>query len=255
MDAVVYIDGFNLFYGQMKGRPNKWLDLHQFAQKLVPTGTNIAKIKYFTARVSGAQDPDAPKSQAIYLKALSTLSVVEVHFGSFLAKTIWRPSINVPIGGDPIACSTPSVTLPIGNHPVSSHKPSILPVGIFPPRGAPRSTVAESPLPNATIVKVHTMEEKGSDVNLAAHLVNDACSLQFDIAVVVSNDTDLITPVRMARQKGKRVIIACPSKSGVATKLQREASSVVHIHSTMLRNSQFPTSLSGGAIQKPTAWL
>ena len=34
------------------------------------------------------------------------------------------------------------------------------------------------------------MEEKGSDVNLAAYLLNDAWMNLFEAAVVVSNDTD-----------------------------------------------------------------
>ena len=31
MKVIVYIDGFNLFYGMLKGTPYKWLDLEKFA--------------------------------------------------------------------------------------------------------------------------------------------------------------------------------------------------------------------------------
>ena len=41
------------------------------------------------------------------------------------------------------------------------------------------------------------MEEKGSDVNLSAHLLNDVWKGLFDAAAVISNDTDLVTPIRM----------------------------------------------------------
>ena len=35
MKVNVYIDGFNLFYGMLKGTPYKWLDLEKFADSLV----------------------------------------------------------------------------------------------------------------------------------------------------------------------------------------------------------------------------
>ncbi len=49
-------------------------------------------------------------------------------------------------------------------------------------------------------------EEKGSDVNLGAHLVRDAFTDAFDVAVILTNDSDLVEPVRIAVQEaGKRV--------------------------------------------------
>lgn len=43
------------------------------------------------------------------------------------------------------------------------------------------------------------LEEKGSDVNVASHLLVDVLSGAVDAAVVVSNDSDLAFPVRTAR--------------------------------------------------------
>ena len=40
-------------------------------------------------------------------------------------------------------------------------------------------------------VEVIKTEEKGSDVNLAVHLLNDAWLDRYECAVVVSNDSDL----------------------------------------------------------------
>lgn len=254
MRTFVYVDGFNLFYGQLKGRPNKWLDLKAFSSQLVGSKNSIVKIRYFTARVSGTNDPAAPRNQAVYLKALRTLPEVEIHFGSFLAKTIWRPSINIPVAGDRITHGTGTVVLPEGDHAVSGNRASMIPIGKYPPRGSAKTKFAETPLANATIVKVHTMEEKGSDVNIAAHLVNDACLDRFDAAVVVSNDTDLVTPIQMTVDKGKKVVLACPSASGAADKLRRAATSVVHIHAKMLATSQFPATIRGTSISKPAGW-
>ena len=57
------------------------------------------------------------------------------------------------------------------------------------------------------------MEEKGSDVNLALHLLNDAWKGLFDAAVVISNDTDLITPIRMvAVERAKPIFVVCPGR-------------------------------------------
>ena len=53
MKTIVYVDGFNLFYGLLKGTPNLWLDLELFARSLLTDKYEIAEIKYFTARVRG----------------------------------------------------------------------------------------------------------------------------------------------------------------------------------------------------------
>ena len=43
-------------------------------------------------------------------------------------------------------------------------------------------------------------EEKGSDVNLASHLLVDGFRARYDLAVVVSNDSDLKEPLRFVRE-------------------------------------------------------
>lgn len=43
----------------------------------------------------------------------------------------------------------------------------------------------------------HGFEEKGSDVNLASHLVRDTFRKQFEVAVLITNDSDLAEPVRI----------------------------------------------------------
>lgn len=48
-------------------------------------------------------------------------------------------------------------------------------------------------------VVVHDTEEKGSDVNLAAHLLNDAFRGRFEVALLLSQDTDLIEPLRIVK--------------------------------------------------------
>ena len=206
------------------------------------------------ARVSGVVDPGSPARQQGYLSALGTLPEVEVHFGSFLAKAIWRPLTNLPVAERRIGSPTP-VTLPAGVHPVDGSQR--LPVGSYPTQsdGRKKRRRREEPLRDAVVAEVHSMEEKGSDVNLAAHLLNDAWNGVFDIAAVISNDTDLVTAIRMVTvERGKPVIVVCPGRWQVAPKLRHVATRVRHIRLPMLKAAQFPERIPGSAISKPTLW-
>lgn len=257
MRTRVYIDGFNFYYGAVKGTPFKWIDLVELARQVLPAGHSIEKVKYFTARVSGASDPGAPARQQVYLKALWTLPEMEIHFGSFLAKTIWRPIVNLPVAGNQINSPTP-VVLPAGNHIVTGSKRHTLQVGSYPQRGSKRNkkrSKTPRPLRDALIAEVHAMEEKGSDVNLAAHLINDAWKGLFDVAAVISNDTDLVEPIRMVTiERNKVVFIVCPGRWQAAPKLVTVASHVRHLHTPMLRAAQFANPIPGTTIRKPTGW-
>ena len=257
MRTRVYVDGFNLFYGALKGTPFKWLDPVRLAALLVPHGYTIDRLRYFTARVSGKTDPGAPARQQIYLKALATLPEVEVHYGRFLAKTVWRPIVNLPVAGRRIETPRP-VRLPEGNHPVTDGRPQTLPVGVYPGASAGRrgrKRGAGVPLPDAVIAEFHAMEEKGSDVNLASYLLDDAWRGRFETAVVISNDTDLVTPIRMVTAERRRpVLVVCPGRWQVAPQLRSVASHVRYIRAPILRAAQLPDTLPGSGISKPEGW-
>jgi len=79
----VYVDGFNLYYGCLKGTSHKWLDLDVLCRTLLPNN-QLHRIRYFTARVKVRDDPLAPVRQDLYLQALSTLPHVSTHLGHFL---------------------------------------------------------------------------------------------------------------------------------------------------------------------------
>lgn len=255
----VYIDGFNLYYGALKGTPHKWLNVVELSRQLVPNTDTIERVKYFTARVSGAADIESPRRQQKYLKALGTLPEVEVYFGRFLSKTIWRPVVNLPIAGATIAC-VPQAVLPAGSHAVTGGtlaNPATIVVDGYPQKGAQRARKKPTrPLPDALIVECHSMEEKGSDVNLAAHLLNDAWQRKFDAALVISNDTDLCTPIKMVSQDiGLPVYVACPDRNfPLSAELAAVATHVRHIRAGMLANAQFPDPLPGPGGAKPVTW-
>ena len=84
----VYIDGFNLYYGAMKGRgPGfKWLDLDALCQRLLPND-QIHRIRYFTAIVSARpHDPQQPVRQQAYIRAIKPLPHVSVHYGTYVTR-------------------------------------------------------------------------------------------------------------------------------------------------------------------------
>ena len=51
--SIVYIDGFNLYYGAVKDGPNKWLNLDRYFRMLLPND-DIQRIRYFTAKITGS---------------------------------------------------------------------------------------------------------------------------------------------------------------------------------------------------------
>ena len=149
MKTRVYVDGFNLYYGAVKGTPFKWLDPVRLTRLLLPDEYTIDKLLYFTARVSGKIDRRAPARQHAHLNALRTLPETEMHFGNFLGKTIWRPLTNLPVAERRIDTPQEPVTLPAGNHPVADSGRKTLPVGSYPEhvpgnnrRGTPHQTTA-----------------------------------------------------------------------------------------------------------------
>ncbi len=56
-------------------------------------------------------------------------------------------------------------------------------------------------------VRVIKTEEKGSDVNLATHLVRDGFRGEYELAVLVTNDSDLLAPIRIVVKN-----LVCPSE-------------------------------------------
>gem|GEM_PF-4279841 len=94
--TYIYIDGFNLYYGQVKGTPYKWLDLDALCRAYLSAKTNnILKIKYFTAIVKPRpKDPDQGVRQQIYIRALKTIPHIEIIYGHFLSH-----EVNMPLAG------------------------------------------------------------------------------------------------------------------------------------------------------------
>ncbi len=50
MKTNFYVDAFNLYYGSLKGTPDRWLDLDALFRAVFPKN-QINRIRYFTAIV------------------------------------------------------------------------------------------------------------------------------------------------------------------------------------------------------------
>lgn len=208
MRTIVYVDGFNLYYGAVKGTPYKWLDLKAVCQKLLESHNRIVAIKYFTARVSGVADHGKPQRQEIYLRALERhIPELKIHYGHFLSHVVKALLAN-------------------------------------PRAGKPRT------------VEILKTEEKGSDVNIAVHLLNDAWLDVYDCAVVVSNDSDLAESLRLVKQHHRKVIgLIFPRYKGHPSReLMKHADFIKKIRPGVLASSQLPSPIPGTGFHKPVGW-
>ena len=105
-------------------------------------------------------------------------------------------------------------------------------------------------------VLVRKCEEKGSDVNIATHMLCDGFRNQYDLAALVTNDTDLEEPLRVIRQElGKDVALISPAKHA-SKRLLQYASTIRHIRKGVLVASQFSDALTDavGTFHKPASW-
>ena len=73
LKTIVYVDGYNLYYGLLRRSPYKWLDLYRlFQEHVLEPGVDVVEVRYYTAPVLGrmSDDPQSPQRQRLYLEAL-----------------------------------------------------------------------------------------------------------------------------------------------------------------------------------------
>lgn len=209
MRTIIYVDGFNLFYGSLKGTPYKWLDLPRLCTEMLQPHHQITKVKFFTARLSRKSNPRKAKLQGIYLSALSRCyDSIEIYYGQFLTQT---KVVNLV-------------------HPINGKRKA----------------------------EVVNMEEKGTDVALASHLLDDAWRDNFDCAVVVSNDSDFAEAIRFVKRlKGKQVGIFIPYRKN-RTRRSKQLLALANfnrdIRESILKRCQLPDRIPGTSIYRPKVW-
>ena len=207
MKTIVYVDGFNLYYGSVKDTPHKWLNIHRMCELLLPNN-QIVGMKYFTAKVlSRKSDPQKHLRQQVYLRALETLPNFEIIYGHYSEHPKWMRLANPQPG-------------------------------------------------QAKYVEVIKTEEKGSDVNLAVNLLNDGYQGKYQLATIVTNDSDLLSAVQIVQKDlGLKVGILNPQKHP-SKELQTEALFMKKIRPGVIRASQFPKTMKDakGSFYKPKEW-
>jgi 6-hydroxy-3-succinoylpyridine 3-monooxygenase len=228
----VYVDGYNLYYGCLKGTPHKWLDLLRlFEQQILPSivipGTTRASvllpgaIKFFTADIleKAARSTDSVSSQARYHTALRKL-----HSGR--------------------------IELIKGYYSLIESKAKI--VNAEAPSTWPR---------DCQEILVWKVEEKQSDVSLALHAYHDAITGEVDHVVIVTNDTDIAPALEMIRAHTNvtigLVIPTRPNERFPNTELANLAHWVrTHITAQELAASQLPRVVNLGKkpTVKPESW-
>jgi hypothetical protein len=212
--TILYIDGFNLYYGALKETPLRWLNPLALAAAAFPRNRIIAT-RFFTAKVTPLpHDPHQPDRQQAYWRALRTLPDLEIIEGDFRTRVV-------------------------------------------------RAKVVTPP-PNT--IEIYKTEEKGSDVNLGAHLLMDGFLGRYDAAIVITGDSDLVTPIRMARQQLRKAVgVLNPQRlSGPNCRPERKSAGLQQAASfykngitwNQLLKAQLPDPLadSHGTIHKPATW-
>jgi len=208
MRTNVYVDGFNLYYGALRGTPYKWLDLEELCRRLLGSRLTLSRIRYFTADVRPVPtDRQKHVRQQVYQRALRTISCLDIHKGRFARGSRWM-NLAEPVPG----------------------------------------------LPEK--VRVQRTEEKGADVNLATYLVFDAAVRDFQAAVVVSNDTDLVEPIKLVRQEFNRPVMVVNPQTSRSDRMRKAATSYELLDQELLALCQFPRRLTdaSGSFEKPAAW-
>jgi len=108
-------------------------------------------------------------------------------------------------------------------------------------------------------VRVKRPEEKGSDVSLASHLILDAFRNRADLYAVVTNDSDLVEPMRLLAEEEDRNIALVSLSGSKYNKAFNDVPrlSVREIREGSLRASQLPVRLQDAEarwIHKPKSW-
>ena len=210
MRTNVYIDGFNLYYGCLKGTPYQWLDPVKLFEIVLAEHNQINTVHYFTARVRPSpEDLDIHLRQDIYFRALQKhCPNLKLHFGHFLRHKVYMPLA----------------------------KPDTI---------------------GATNARVIKTEEKGSDVNLSVHLLNDAWLNDYECAVVVSNDSDIAESMRLIREHHPKKILGLITPGldrRTSEQLSKHAHFIRKIRTSALAAAQMPDQIPETKLHRPQNW-
>lgn len=226
----VYIDGYNLYYGCLKGTSYKWLDLQMLFEKHILPSSSLPQtnsvllplsIKFFTAKIieRAARSADSVSSQARYHTALRKLYDGRIQ-------------------------------LIEGYYSITESK-----VRIIDPKKP------DAWLNDCQEALAWKLEEKQSDVNLALQAYHDAITKEVDQVVIVTNDTDIAPAVDLIRKHTNVIVgLVVPARNSIRIP-NTELAALAHwvrknILVSELAASQLPRVVQGGKnpTSKPESW-
>ena len=192
-----------------------------------------SRVVFCTARIRGRDNVSSQRDQDTYFRALVQHGAVDlIEYWNYVARTATAPLATADRRGRPV--------LTEANWPLMV-------------RDAQGSDVALATF----MASVARREEKGSDVNVASHMLVDVLGGAVDAAVVVSNDSDLKMPVDVVRQQVPLGLIN-PTKGYPAGALNAGPGTGVCSHwwyqltAADFTSHQTPTTV--GRLTKPVGW-
>ena len=250
----VYFDGFNVYYGGRKkfGRGAagwRWYSPRAISKKTLEyalqqpflkqneevfhlwSGGSIDRIVFCTARVSPTRSQQAANDQNVYLSALQDGNHIDhLELGKYVSRIKYAPLATKNSDGHPqvVTPTWPVMVQDSQNEHMS----------------------------DATFLASYLhSEEKGSDVNVATHLLKDVFEQRISAAILISNDTDLKLPISVARSKVP-VAVVNPSESRVHNDLLEGHDPSRDWYMTMPKScfceSQMPPQV--GKWRRPQGW-
>lgn len=255
----IYIDGFNLYFGCLRRSPFRWLNVHKLCSLLLTQNNQINRIKYFTAPVSARpEDPQQPMRQQMYFRALKTIPNLEIICGQFKTRKTKMPLVNEGFDGSE---KLNNHIMVCRSHNDGTESPDKLKQHLHYSTTDLRyfkmdSVFVPFPKDRTQSAYVRRTDEKGSDVNLATHLLYDAFKNDFAVAVVVSDDSDLQEAIRLTVSLGKKVGVLNPQQRPPSRDLLSVATFSKPIRAGALSASLFPSVMkdSVGEFHKPDGW-
>lgn len=229
--TAVYVDGYNLYYGRLRGTAFKWLDLVKLFDDLLSQrdqNEKLACVSLFTAPALAtfASHGDASvEAQSAYHRAL------KAKYGDRFKVTYGTHSFD--------------------------RSGTLLP-----------TYVAGQPFDRTQRTRVWKLEEKKTDVNLALHMYRDVCKGLYDRIILVSNDSDAEPALEALRDDFPHIMRGVvmpihPVISGVTAHRRPSGSlakhadwTVSHLTDDMLNAAQLPPFVptKKKPIRKPAHW-
>ena len=102
-----------------------------------------------------------------------------------------------------------------------------------------------------------THHEKMTDVNISVELMKDAFQDRFDLALLISADSDLVSPVRTVQQLfPQKIVITIFPPGRFSSALKSVSSGILRIGHVELSKSMFPDQVikNGIILQRPVSW-